>query len=295
MHSGDFGRYDGFCRVESPEQLYGQKKKRRAGVAHRLKGLCSLSLFSAFGFDKLAVETGDIAQRNVFGALGGAGTGVGAVAEAEFVHTANHGAGATFAFNLTLGEECKLAYLGRNEEHCRTIFAGCHAGAAADAGSGVHGDVGNVLRDRSCVGIGSAATVERYIAAGLLDFVECVAVNHEVTDNRECSRAPGLDGDGVAIVEFAHVELACGDALNGSVGMTVDVERAHAADTLAAVAVENNGLFVVLNELLVEHVKHFEERRACRNVVEVIVDELTLLFRTTLTPDFEIYAYCIFH
>ena len=68
-----------------------------------------------------------------------------------------------------------------------------------------------------------------------------------------------------------------------------------APDYFAAVAVEYYGFFAFLNELLVEHIEHFEEAAACRNVVEVVVDELSFLLGTTLTPNFQIYADCIFH
>ena len=91
------------------------------------------------------------------------------------------------------------------------------------------------------------------------------------------------------------MELACGDALYGTVGMSVDVERAHAADAFAAVVVEHYGFLTALYQKLVEHVEHFEEAASCRNVVEVIVDELSFLFWTTLTPNFQIYADSIFH
>ncbi len=63
---------------------------------------CAVVLFRELGVDELAVETGDVAQRYVLGALGGAGTGVGAVAETEFVHLAHHGACTAFALYLSL-------------------------------------------------------------------------------------------------------------------------------------------------------------------------------------------------
>ncbi len=91
------------------------------------------------------------------------------------------------------------------------------------------------------------------------------------------------------------MELAGGDTLHGAVGMTVDIERAHTADTFAAVVVEHDGFFALLYELLVEHVEHLKEARACRNVVERVVDELSFLFGTTLTPNFQFYADCMFH
>ena len=252
-------------------------------------------LFRNLGIDELAVETGDIAQRNALGAFGCAGTGVGAVAEAEFVHLVDHGAGAAGTFNLSLWQEGELAYLGADEEHCRAVFAGCHAGAATDAGSGVHGDVGNFLGDRKAVGIGSTAAVERHVTSGLLDLVESVAVDHKVADNGEGGRAPGLDGDGVFVVELAHVELAGGDSLNGTVGMSVDVERTHAADAFATVAVKDYGLFVAVDELLVEHVEHFKERASGGDVLNAVGLERTRLLGTTLTPNLEIYIYSMFH
>ena len=217
-------------------------------------------LFRAFGFDKLAVEAGDVAQRDVLGALGSTGTSVGAVTEAELIHLGDHSAGAAFTLYLTLRQKSELAYLGRNEEHGRAILAGSDTGAAADTGGRVHSDVGNLLRDGGVVGVGSAAAVKRHVAAGLLDLVESVTVDHKVTDNGEGSRAPRLNDNGVAVVEFAHVELAGCDALYGSVGMAVDVERAHTADAFAAVVVEDYGLFAFLDELLVEHIEHLEER-----------------------------------
>ena len=69
-------------------------------------------LFGEFGVDEFAVEAGDVAQGDVLGAFGCTCTGVGAVAEAEFVHFLNHGASTTFAFNLTLGQESELAHFG---------------------------------------------------------------------------------------------------------------------------------------------------------------------------------------
>ena len=256
--------------------------------------LCRL-LIGKLGLDELAVETGDVRQADVLGALGGAGAGVGAVAEAQFVHLAHHGAGAAGALHLALGQKGELAHLGRDEEHGRTVLAGSHAGAAADAGGGVHGLVGHLFRDGEVVGVGGAAAVERHIAAGLLDFIESVTVDHKVADHGESGRTPGFDGDLVAVVELAHVQLAGGDTLHGAVGMAVDVERAHAADAFAAVVVKHYRFLVVVHELLVEHIEHFEERRTGGYVIEMVFDELAGFLGTTLTPNLEVYANCCFH
>lgn len=96
-----------------------------------------IALFGKLGVEVLPVEAGNVAQGDVLGTFGGAGTGVGAVAEAELVHLGHHGAGATLALYLALGQQSELADLGRDKEHCRAVFAGCHAGAATDAGGAV--------------------------------------------------------------------------------------------------------------------------------------------------------------
>ena len=74
------------------------------------------------------------------------------------------------------------------------------------------------------------------------DAVERAAVDDEVLDHREGRGAPRLDVDLVAVLEVAHVELARGGRPLGPVGDAVDDHAAHAADALAAVVVEGDGL-----------------------------------------------------
>ena len=95
----------------------------------------SYALVSQLSLEKLAVQAGNIGDRLTLRADSLASTGVGAVAEAQLVHLLHHGAGATGTLHLTLGKEGKLAHLGADKQHCRAIFAGCHAGTATDAGS----------------------------------------------------------------------------------------------------------------------------------------------------------------
>lgn len=59
-------------------------------------------LVAALGAEELAVQAGNVAELDVLRALGSAGTGVGAVTEAELVHLGNHSLHAAFCLNLTL-------------------------------------------------------------------------------------------------------------------------------------------------------------------------------------------------
>lgn len=260
----------------------------------RLRSLRSILLFE-LGLEVLAVKTCDIAQRNVLGAFGSASAGIGTVAEAEFVHLAYHCTGAASTFYLTLGQQCKLADLGGYKEHSRAVFAGSDTCAAADASSAIHSHIGHLFGDGYGVGIGGATGVEGYVTAGLLNLVKGIAADHEIADYGESGRAPRLDGDGVTIVEFAHVQLACGDTLYGAVGVAVNVQRAHTADAFAAVVVEYYGFFTGFDKLLIEHVKHLEEAAAGGDVVEVVVLELPFGSGAALAPNAQVYAYSLFH
>jgi len=73
-------------------------------------------------------------------------------------------------------------------------------GAAADAGGGVHGAVGDVFGNREGVGVGRAAGAHGDKAAGLDDAVEGGAVDDEVFDERKGLCAPGLEGERVAVL-----------------------------------------------------------------------------------------------
>ena len=257
-----------------------------------------LSIVRSIGtlcLDELAVEAGDVAERDVLGTLSRTSSGVGTVAEAKLVHLADHGAGTAGTLNLTLGKKGKLAYLGTDEEHCRTILASCNTCTATDTCSRVHCYIGNLLGYGEIVGIGSSATIERHVTSCLLYLVKGITVDHKVAYHRECGRTPRFDGDGVLVVELTHVELTGGYALYRTMGMSVDIKRAHPADTLAAIAVKYHRLLTLLYELLVEHIEHFEEAASGGDVLHTVVLERPRFFRATLAPNLEVYIYIMFH
>ena len=67
--------------------------------------LCELGLFLALGGDELTVHSADVVKLDVLGAFSGASTGVGAVAEAEFIHLCYHCAYTTVFLHFTLRQE----------------------------------------------------------------------------------------------------------------------------------------------------------------------------------------------
>lgn len=62
--------------------------------------------------DELAVEAGNVGDGLALGTNGLAGTGVGTVTEAQFVHLGNHCLGTACSLYLALRQESELAYLG---------------------------------------------------------------------------------------------------------------------------------------------------------------------------------------
>ena len=253
-------------------------------------------LIGEFGADVFAVQASDVGDRFVLGADGFASTGVGAVTKSEFVHLGHHEFRTTCGFYATLGEEGELRNLGRNEEHGATVLTSGHASAATDARGAVHGLIGVGFGDEDGVGVLCLSGADGGVTAGGLDFVEGGAIDHAVLDDGEGSGAPRFYGDDVAIVETTHVELAGGGALCGfAVGRTVDVEGAHAADAFSAVVVEDEGLFSVVNEFLVEDIEHFEEGGVVGNVLHFALFEMSGVLGPVLLPIFYCERYILSH
>ena len=224
------------------------------------------------GFDVIAVGAGDDFELDFFGAGGFAFADVGAVGETFDVHLLDHGESAAVAFHLALRQVAKMGDLGADEESGGGVGAGRDAGAATDAGGGVHGEVGILLVDGDGVAVGGAAGGNGDEAAGGDDAVERAAVHGEILDDGKGLGAPGLEVDLVAVFEVAHVELADGGALEAAVGFAVDHDAAHAADAFAAIVVEGDGIFALLDEALVEDVEHFEEGHVLVDVGDVVAD-----------------------
>ena len=111
---------------------------------------------------------------------------------------------------------------------------------------------------------GALPVATEMIAAGRDDAVEGAAIDHQVLDDREGLRAPRLEVELVAVLEVAHVELAERGAGQRAVRHAVDHAAAHAADAFAAIVVERDRLFALRDQVLVQHVEHFEERHVRR-------------------------------
>ena len=177
--------------------------------------------------------------------------------------------------------------LRAREQHRGRVRAGGHAGAAADAGRRIHRLVRDRFGHQHGVRFRRAAGVRADEPARLDDTVEGRTVHDEVPDHRDGLRAERFDHDRVAVLEGPHVELTGRRRLHGTVGAPVDHHPAGAADALAAVVVERDGVLPLRDQLLVEHVQHLEERHVGRDVLHGIDLEAPGVLGVLLAPDFE--------
>ena len=140
---------------------------------------CMNGLFAAIGQLQLShaqqvlpIEPGNIGYLNLLGAFSLTGFCIGAISKAQLVHLGNHFERPIIGLHHTLRQEGKLRYLGLNKKHGRGILAGRHAGATANAGSSIHGQIGTLFRDGNGVCIGYTACVYRNVSPLLNQFVE---------------------------------------------------------------------------------------------------------------------------
>ena len=153
-----------------------------------------------------------------------AGPGVGAGTESEFVHLCNHSLSPACSLNLTLRKKCERADSCSHKEHCRTVLAGGNTGTATNTSCAVHTFLSIFTLDRNGIGIRDTASADRNISSRLKYLVKSLTVHNKVLDYRETLASPRLDGDGVTILELAHMELAGGNLIVRSVSTSVDVK-----------------------------------------------------------------------
>ena len=80
------------------------------------------------------------------------------------------------------------------------------------------------------------------------------------------------------------MQLARGNIFVGSVRMAVDVQRAHTANAFTAVVVEHDRLFAFVDQIIVQNIQHFEERRVGRNILHRVLHKFPFGLGVLLTP-----------
>ena len=259
-----------------------------------------MTLVRELRLEEFAVQAGDVRDIDPLGALQLAGTRVGAVAEAQFVHLRDHRLGTAMRLRTALRKQGEGTDAGSDEEHRRTVLTRSHTGTTAHAGRCIHALLRLVVRDQDVVGILRRTGPDRNEAAGLEDLIEGAAVHDEVLDDRETGAAPRLHRDGGAIFEMAHEELAGRHMIVRTVCASVNIQATGTADAFAAVVVEGDGTAALAtafdgdriaslpDQLLVENIKHLQERSVLLDTGNMVGLEMTLGLGVLLTPYFQI-------
>src|SRR5437867_5428097 len=180
----------------------------------------------------IPIHTGDDFQLDILWADGFAFPDVRAAAEHFLFDLSDHLHGAVIAFRLAVRQKSGVADLRAREESGRCVGASGHAGAATDAGGGIHGQVRSLFGDGNRIAVGCASGRRRNEAAAGDDAVEGASIHDQVLDDRESASPPRLQVQNVAVLKVPHVELAHRDAAPGTVGDAIDHETAGAADAL---------------------------------------------------------------
>ena len=96
---------------------------------------------------------------------------------------------------------------------------------------------------------------------------------------------PGIQHQGVAILELAQVELAHRGGPLGAVGLAIHQEAAAAADPLAAIVLKGHWPLAGPNQLLIEHVEGLQQREIPGDLLQPIAPIGALAIGTHLPPD----------
>ena len=269
---------------------YGKTKGCLVGSPFRL--------IREFRFEELAVEPRDVRYGYALRALHLAGAGVGAVSESEFVHLGDHRLDPSLGLGTALGEEGERTHPRGHEQHGGTVLTGSNASTATYAGSSIHALLSLVVRNEDIVGILGGTGTYGNESAGLEDLVKRTPVDHKVLDDREGGASPRLHGDGRSILEMTHEQLAGSDMVIRTVGASVDIEGTRTAYTLAAVMVEGDRtaalataldryrVATLADKLLIQNIKHLEERCIFLNTRNMISLEMSFFLGVLLAPYF---------
>ena len=112
------------------------------------------------------------------------------------------------------------------------------------------------------------------------------AVDHKILHNREGADTERLDGNGLAILELTHVDLA-GCSAAGSLGNTVDHHMTGSANSLTAIAGEGDRLLTLPREAVVDDIEHLEEGALRGDFRGVNLDKFALIGGGLLLPESE--------
>ena len=206
----------------------------------------------------------------------------------EFIsHGDHHAQGPLVTLRLALRERIQMSYFGRGEKHGGCIRAGRDAGSAANACGCVNGSVCIFFLNQDRIGVRSASGWRADEASRLNDSVKSGPIHDQVANDWKGTGPPRLERQRFAIFEKPHRKLAHGCPKLAAMGHAVDEETARAADTFAAIVFEGDRRLLPVDQVLVESIKHFEERHIGCDILRLIADKAARCVCALLPPNSE--------
>src|SRR5215469_4590744 len=144
-----------------------------------------------------------------------------------------------------------------------------------------------MLRHRQRIGFRSGSGSNIDVPAGLNDSVKRASVDHEILDWQKRSGVERLDPYRVSVLKSPHVNLA-GRSLARSVRNSVDYQRAHSANTLAAIGIESDRILASFTEHLIENIEHLKKRGLGRDIFGFVILKRSGGAPILLPPDFQL-------
>ena len=143
------------------------------------------------------------------------------------------------------------------------------------------------MRLRHRIGVGSGAGHHVDSATSLDQFVQRCAVNCQIADNREGSRAEGLQLEVSDLGKSPKMLTAGRGVRHRAVRLAIHQEATAATHTLTTIGLEDNGLAALFDNLIVEAVEQLQHAHLGLCVVDDVMLETTLGARTCLAPDIQ--------
>ena len=75
--------------------------------------------------------------------------------------------------------------------------------------------------------------------------------------------------------------------LAGAMGFAINKHGAHSTNAFSAVVVKYHGINTLTNQLLVEHINHFQERHVIADLIHLVGFHAAFVLRAVLAPNVE--------
>ena len=130
-----------------------------------------------------------------------------------------------------------------------------------------------MLRNRNRIRFRRRAGAGGDESPSLHDPIQRAPIDHQVLDDWKGSDAKGLDRDCCSVAKFSHIKFTDRTGMIGTMCFAVNSERTGSADAFTAIGIKRDWYLDASEQMFVEDIEHFEERRMRRYVTHFVIDQ----------------------